>query len=214
MKTDDLVSALARSAAPVDARRVSRQFTGTLFCAALLSMAAMLLMLGMRADWRSGMQDAVFWLKLLFPAVTAIAAFVVLRRLAYPGARVGVIALMGIGLPFAVIWLLGALVLVQAPAVDRHALVFGSSWWKCAAGVAMLAVPATALTFLAMRKMAPTRLALTGAAAGLFGGSAGAFAYALYCTEMQIPFIASWYAAGILAFTALGAFLGRRVLRW
>jgi hypothetical protein len=65
-----------------------------------------------------------------------------------------------------------------------------------------------------MKGLAPTRLALAGAAAGLLAGSAGALIYALHCPEMEAPFLAIWYLLGMLIPTAVGAAIGPRLLRW
>jgi hypothetical protein len=65
-----------------------------------------------------------------------------------------------------------------------------------------------------MSGLAPTRLALAGAAAGLLSGAGGALIYALYCTEMAAPFISIWYLLGMMIPAAVGAMLGRQLLRW
>lgn len=213
MKTDDLISALARSAAPVDARRVSRQFSASMLGAVLVSLVAMQLVFGMRPDLRAAAGDPVFWVKLAFPAAAAAAALALLRRAAYPGTRLGAARIAPLA-PFAAAWVLGLFVLLQAPAAERPALVLGYSWWQCALSVPLLSAPAMALAFMALRRLAPTRLALAGAAAGLFAGGVGALAYALSCTEMEMPFVATWYSLGMLLATAAGAALGPRVLRW
>jgi hypothetical protein len=65
-----------------------------------------------------------------------------------------------------------------------------------------------------LRRMAPTRLALTGAIAGLFAGAAGAWVYAFHCGESGALFVSVWYTLGIVSVGVLGALLGRFVLRW
>ena len=45
-------------------------------------------------------------------------------------------------------------------------------------------------------------------------GGAGAMVYALHCPELQAPFLAVWYVAGIALVVLAGALLGRFVLRW
>ena len=65
-----------------------------------------------------------------------------------------------------------------------------------------------------MKGLAPTRLALAGAAAGLLAGAIGALVYALHCPEMEAPFLGVWYVAGMLIPAAAGALLGPIVLRW
>lgn len=213
MKTDDLVAVLAHSATPVDVRAVHRQFTATLLVGGVLSMAAMLVFLGPRPDWRSAIELPMFWVKLAFPAAIAVAAFAAVRRLSHPGMRLGGTA-AGLAVPVAVVWSMAATALAGAPAPERAAMVLGTSWWQCPLIIAALSVPAFAATFGAAKGLAPTRPELTGAMAGLFAGAAAALAYALYCAEMQAPFLAVWYLLGMLIPAAVGAWVGGRLLRW
>lgn len=60
----------------------------------------------------------------------------------------------------------------------------------------------------------PTRLALAGAAAGLLAGTVGIAVYALYCPEMDAPFLAIWYVLGMSVPVAAGALAGPLLLRW
>src|SRR5690348_15850387 len=93
-------------------------------------------------------------------------------------------------------------------------LVMGHSSRVCAPLVLSTALPTLAATFRALKRLAPTRLRMAGAIAGLFAGGAGAFVYSFHCTEGAAPFNASWYTLGILATAALGELLGPRLLRW
>ena len=77
-----------------------------------------------------------------------------------------------------------------------------------------LSLPALIAMIWALRGLAPTRLHLTGLAAGLLAGAVGAAAYALSCEEQSIAFIAAWYSLGIALSGALGGALGGRLLRW
>ncbi len=76
----------------------------------------------------------------------------------------------------------------------------------------MTALPTLAATFWA-RKLAPTRLTLAGAGAGLFAEAAGAFVYCFHCSEEAAPFIAVWYAGDRFGHSHR-ALLGRYLLRW
>ena len=78
----------------------------------------------------------------------------------------------------------------------------------------MTALPTLLATFWALRQLAPTRLTLAGAGAGLFAGGVGAFVYCFHCTESTAPFIAIWYTLGVVLTMAVGAVLGRYLLRW
>lgn len=213
MRTDDLVAALARSAQPVDERAVSRHFTRMHVIAVLLCVAAVMLLLGPRPDWREAVALPMFWTKLAFPATAMLASFALLRRLGYPGLRVGRTP-FALAAPFALVWVMASAVLAAAAPSDRLRLVVGSSWLQCLLVIAALAVPALVLSFRAISGLAPTRPRLTGAIAGTFAGSAGAFAYAFSCVEMQAPFLAVWYSLGMLIPVAGGAWMGPRLLRW
>ena len=77
-----------------------------------------------------------------------------------------------------------------------------------------MSLPLFAAVFWALRQLAPTRLALAGAGAGLLAGAAGATVYAFHCTENAAPFIAIWYTVGIAVAALIGAGIGRWALRW
>lgn len=71
--------------------------------------------------------------------------------------------------------------------------------------------------FLAIVKavggLAPTRLRLAGASAGLLAGATATVAYCLHCLEMGVPFWAVWYVLGMAIPTAAGALLGPKMIR-
>ncbi len=213
MRTDELIAVLAADISPIDPGRADRRFFAKLAGGAVLALAAMLLLMGTRPDVSVAAALPMFWIKLIFPASLALAALVALRRLCYPRMRLGR-APAAAALPVTAIWIFAGLVLLTAPAGERLALVLGDTWIECPLSIALLSVPALAFTLWAARELAPTRLALAGAAAGLFAGAAAAFAYALHCPEMEAPFLAVWYVLGILMPTGVGALLGRRLLRW
>jgi hypothetical protein len=213
MKTGELIAALATDASPIDRARVDRRFYAKLAGGVVLAVAAMLLLLGLRPDLADASALPMFWMKLLFPASLAAVALVGLRRLSYPGMRLGRVPAVA-ALPVFLVWMLAGLALLAAPAGERLSLVFGETWLECPINITFLSVPAFGLAFWAARELAPTRLTLAGAAAGLFAGAAAGFAYALHCPETQAPFLAVWYVLGILIPTGVGALLGRRLLHW
>lgn len=213
MKTDDLIAVLAADLAPVDPARADRAFVAKLAAAALVAVVLMLTWLGPRPDIATALWLPMFWLKLAVPASLAIAALVALRRLGYPGMRLRR-APLAIAAPVAVVWIMAAAALLAAAPGERLALVLGETWLECPVTVTLLSIPATVLAFWSLRGLAPTRLTLAGAAAGLFAGAAAAFAYAFHCPEMETPFLAVWYVLGMLIPAGVGALLGQRVLRW
>ena len=75
-------------------------------------------------------------------------------------------------------------------------------------------MPVYAGLLLALRQLAPTRLPLAGAAAGLVAGAVAATIYGFHCPETAAPFILVWYSLGIVLAAGLGSLIGRWALRW
>ena len=213
MRTDELVAALAADAAPVDHARAERRFRDRLLWGPAIALVLMLLLLGPRPDLAEAMRLPMFWLKAGLPASVAAASWLLLYRLGHPGLRLGRSPVAALA-PLALVSMAGALVLWNAAPAERPSLLFGQTWSECLVNVTVLALPALALALSALRGMAPTRLVLAGAAAGLFAGAAGAFAYAFHCPELEVSVLGAWYVAGMLIPAALGAVLGRRLLHW
>ena len=213
MKTDALIALLAADGCAVREPTSRRRFMVALGVGALAACALVLATLGARGDLAAAALLPMFWLKLAFPMLLALASGLALYRQSIPGMQPGH-AMLGLALPVAALWLFALLVLVDAPAGARGALIFGNTWRECPQAIALVSIPAFAAALWAVRGLAPTHLALAGAAAGLFAGAAGALAYALHCPELEAPFLAVWYVLGMLIPTAVGAVLGPRLLRW
>lgn len=212
MRTDDLIAQLSAGLEPVKSGAVTRLLGGAVLIGIAGSVLLLMAMIGPRHDLASAMTHPGMWTKMAYTLATAGFGFWLVERAGRPGAEMTrpVLALV---LPLLAILLLSGLQM-SAPGADMPALVMGRSSRVCAALVTLTALPTLAATFWALRKLAPTRLTLAGAGAGLFAGAAGAFVYCFHCTEEAAPFIAVWYTLGIGMVTALGALLGRTLLRW
>ena len=213
MKTENLISMLAASAQPVEPNAVQRRYVTALGWGAFGATLLMAIWLGVRRDIAVASLLPMFWVKLAFPGVLLVGAVMAAQSLSQPGTRIGR-AGYWIGAPVLVMWLLGALSLAGANAEVRERLFFGISWTVCPFYIAMLSIPGLVAIGWAMKGLAPTRLALSGAVAGLAAGALGALAYALYCPEMAAPFLGIWYLAGMLIPAVVGALLGPLLLRW
>ncbi|NUT61430.1 DUF1109 domain-containing protein [Herbaspirillum sp. C9C3] len=213
MKTDDLISMMAGDVAPVDRRLPARQMALALLLGGLGSLLLMLPIYGLRPDLTVMLGVPLFWIKLAFPTTLTVGTLLVLRRLVRPGLRVGA-RWAGIALPGLALWLGGVTVLLSAPVAQRLPLLMGISWRSCPFNIALLSVPLFIGIFWAVRGMAPTRLRLTGAVAGLLAGASATMVYCLHCPEMGVPFWGVWYLLGILIPAAVGLLLGPRLLRW
>ena len=213
MKTDALIALLAADAAPVDRRRPARRLGAAAAAGLALAVLWILAAYGARADLAQAWTSGPFLMKAAFAAAVALTAGVAAWRSGHPGWPLGPWR-WAWALPLGLMWALGAVVLAGAAPDERAALVMGSTWRSCAFNVAVAALPAWLALGWALRAMAPTRPALTGALAGAAAGGLGALAYTLHCPEVQAPFLAVWYVAGMAVPALAGALVGPRALRW
>jgi hypothetical protein len=213
MKTDDFISLLATGVAPVDRHVPAKRFSIAVLAGAACATLITAMLLGIRRDLAEVALTPLFWAKIALPLCLTIGSLWMSTRLARPGVRAGGSRWL-VAAPVAAVWLAAAYVLIAAPGDARLALVLGTTWRVCPLLIAMLSVPGFVAVFWALRGLAPTRLALSGAAGGLLAGSSATLAYCLHCPEMGIPFWGVWYLLGMLVPTAIGALLGPRLLRW
>jgi len=214
MKTEDLVTMLATGAGAVDAKLPTRRFSIAVAVGLLGAALLMVSTLGVRSDITGGaLREPMFWVKFAFAALSAVGAVIAASRVSRPGTKLsGVPA--AVAAPVLAIWLLAAYSLIAAEPGRRAALVFGETWLVCPFGIALLSIPVLIAVLWAMNGLAPTRLKLAGAAAGLTAGTLGTLVYTLHCPEVAAPFIGIWYVLGMLIPTGVGALIGPRILRW
>ena len=213
MRTDALIDLLSSHVAPVPHHAASRRLGTALVLGLPFSFAIMLALLGLRHDWDAVLMSPMFWIKVLFPAALGVTGLVLAKRLGRPGVPIGT-AWIGLALPLLVIWGLGAWQWAAAPIAEHAALLYGQTWRTCAFNVLLISLPIGIAALWALHGLAPLRPAVAGAAAGLMAGGIGAAVYALHCPELGAPFLAVWYVAGIALTAAIGALVGRELLRW
>jgi hypothetical protein len=213
MNTDEFISLLARQSGSEPPVAASRRMAGALACGLLAAALLMYVTLGMRTDAALAVTQPMWWWKLVYALGIGCAALIVTLRLAQPGLRPGR-AWAGLLVPVAAVAVAMLVVLWRAEPGTRAALVQGDTWKVCPLLIGMLSIPALASVFWGIRALAPTRLRLTGACAGLLAGSLATAVYCLHCPEMQVPFWGTWYTAGMLVPAVAGALLGPRLLRW
>ncbi|GAB2874275.1 DUF1109 domain-containing protein [Paraburkholderia jirisanensis] len=213
MRTDNLIATLAADVAPVNPRSVERRFVYALLCAVCGALVLLLPIYGVRADLPALIVRPAFWVKVAFPLALACAAIVATARLSRPGAALGRVW-SGFAAPVALASIAALAVLWFAPQEARLALLMGHTWRTCSLNIALLSAPGLVAILAAVRSLAPTRLPLAGATAGLLAGAVGALAYCLRCPETSVPFWATWYLLGMAIPAVVGALLGRLVLRW
>ncbi|MBK6742636.1 MAG: DUF1109 domain-containing protein [Hydrogenophilales bacterium] len=213
MKTDDLVMLLATGECAVPEHAAQRRYAVVLALGMAAAGVLMLGLLGVRHDLAEAMRQPMFWAKCIFAAVLLLASLLAVLRLSRPGASLDRVP-FALSAPVLAMWGLATVVLAGAAPEQRLGMLLGSTWDVCPFLIALLSTPTFVASLWTMRSLAPTRLSLAGAAAGLLSGSVGALVYCLHCPEMGAPFIGMWYLLGILIPAAAGALLGRYVLRW
>lgn len=213
MKTQDLVALLAEDATPVRRRPIALGLLGVALIGALLSGLILVAWLGLR-PMGPAMHSSSFWMKAGYTTLIAVAGLLTTARLARPGGRVGAVGFCLASI--AVLWLgmMATMETMRTPAPGLAHLWLGWTWNVCPLRILALATPVFVAVLLGMRRLAPTRLALAGAAAGLFAGAVGATVYGLYCEETAAAFVVVWYTIGMAACAAVGALIGARALRW
>jgi hypothetical protein len=211
MKTEDLIGMLARQAGAAPRHAVARTLAPAVLAGAVASLG---LVLALKTP-----VPAAFWLtpapwiKGAYGLALGAAALWWVARSARPGASSGIARRAVFGV-LAAMLSLAVMAWAGAPAPARLGSLLGTDPLGCIRNVALASVPVAGALFVALRRLAPTRLRSAGAAAGLAAGAIGSIAYSLSCTETGLPFVAVWYTAGILVVAGLGALLGPRVLRW
>ena len=93
-------------------------------------------------------------------------------------------------------------------------VLMGGTALVCPWLIIVTAAPLLAVLLSVMRRFAPASPTMAGFAAGLLAGGFGAAAYAFYCGETSLMFVATWYSLGIALTALLGAVIGRYLLRW
>jgi hypothetical protein len=117
-------------------------------------------------------------------------------------------------LPIVLVGAAGVVALGLAPPTAWAEMMLGTHWAMCLVCIPLFATLPFAMLIWALRRGAPTELALTGAIAGYVAGALGAAAYSLRCPDDSLPFIAIWYGGSILFCAVVGGRLGPRLLRW
>jgi len=213
VRTDDLIEALAGDSAPLLSRALSRTLGLGLALGAVVSVAIVVLWLGVRPDLMDAMRTGPFWMKFAYALSVAALGFGLIERLARPDGEGGVFGPMLLA-PLGVMTALAIYQLWGAPEELRMTMMLGHTYQICARNIVIVSAPIFLGLFWAMRSLAPTRLTFASAVAGLLAGATGTFIYAFHCDESAAPFVAIWYTLGIAAVGVLGALLGRSLLRW
>jgi hypothetical protein len=213
MRTESLTELLASNLEPVDPWRTMRRYALGITIGTLAALILAGAVLHLNPALPREVSESRFWVRELFCASLGALALLCVVRLGRPGAQLGFLP-AGIAAVVLIMWILAAMSLVSAASQSRVHLLLGSTFAVCPFLIAFISAPLFFAFVWILKDLAPTRLRWAGAGAGFAAGSIGALVYTLHCPELATPFIATWYLLGILIPTAIGAWLGPRLLRW
>lgn len=215
MKTANLIEALVADRAargkPM-ARWMALGLAGALAAGALASLALFLVALGVRADIAEALVTWRFELKVAMVLLALGLAFSLCVSWSRPvtTARAAWRLLPLAALAFAAV----AIELAALPGTAWVARLVGSNAMVCLTAIPALAIAPLAAVLWILRSGAPASPALAGAAAGLLAATAGATLYAFHCFDDSPLFVITWYVLAAVPVVALGAIVGRWLLRW
>jgi hypothetical protein len=213
MNTEDLINSLSGGIRPVARHVVERRLFAALAIGGAITTVMVVLGLGLRSDFATAVHGYAIWMKWAYTLSLGIIAILATRHLARPEAtRSDWLWLLVV--PLGLLAAIAVTELARAPQSHWLAMCLGGSWRQCSVYVLILSVPIFAGFIWAFRRFAPTRLRLTGAAAGLASGGWAALIYSFHCGETSAAFVLTWYTLGMAAAAGLGALAGPKLLRW
>ena len=213
MTTEDLIASLARDVPAVPRHALGRRIALGTIAGGAVTLLLIAATIGFRRDLGAAIHGFDFWMKWVYTASLGIGAIGVTMRLARPDDR-RPRTLWLLAVPVLLLAGLGIAELAHTPPGDWLRMWLGESWQSCPWLVLLLSAPIFVGLLWSFRRLAPTRLRLAGAAAGLAAGAWSATLYCLHCPEVSALFVLTWYSLGIALAAAAGALLGPSLLRW
>jgi len=213
MDTDTLIRSLSEDVKPVPSHAIGRRITAGLVMGGIVTVVLIGWWLGFRPDFDAAMRGYSFWMKWIYTGMLATGAVIATTQLARPE-PVRLRWLWVLAVPVVLLAIIGAIEMMRVPPGDWMAMWLGQSWKQCPWIVLRLSIPIFIGLLWSYRRLAPTRLRLAGAVAGLAAGAIAATLYCLHCPEASAIFVLTWYTLGIALAAAFGALIGPRLLRW
>ena len=211
--TDDLIDRLSSDLQPVAPRALERRLMIALGIGLVgtILVGPLVLDLIVGRPFGGAWGDRMFWGKLAYTIGFGALGLVAVPALSRPDRRLvwPLIAALGLAL---IALVSGSMMWMQSD--WAMPMLMGGTALVCPWLIILTGMPLLAALLSAMRRFAPSSPTLAGLAAGLVAGGFGAAAYAFYCGETSMMFMAVWYSLGVALTAALGAIAGRFVLRW
>jgi hypothetical protein len=191
---------------------LERQLGAGAIIGAMFALLLLIAALGVRPDLMAAAGTSGFWAKAAYTSSLGLIGLLLLAQLARPETQRLRRAWL-IAAPVVLLAVFASAELASVPPGARSELLF-DPLWTCVPLIVGLGVPLFGGLIWALRHMAPTRLRAAGAAAGLAASGFAATLYCLYCQQVSPTYILTRYSLAIALFSAAGALIGPRLLRW
>jgi hypothetical protein len=215
MTTEDLIATLSRSPEPVKPNAISARIALALIGGMIVGLIFIKIAFGFRPD--IGIAAPIVALKAGLSALIATFAGGLAIAFAKPLSG-GAAQAKRAGAPLVTlicaVLAIGAITVFSTSPGHRFEAFTGGGFPWCILIIPMAGMPTAGFLIWALRDAAPTKLALAGASIGALSGGIGAMVYAMFCPVDSIAFVTIWYVVGIGIASALGAFIGVKLLRW
>lgn len=211
--TDELIARLSSDLKPVAPRAMERRIglglLGGFIATVVIGFSMLDILVGrpFGGAWGSPM----FWVKLGYTIGFGLLGLAAVPVLARPDGRIAWPLFVALAL-FGLVLVIGTVGWMQAD--WAMPVLMGGTALVCPWLIILTSAPLLAVLLGVMRSFAPRSPTLAGAAAGLMAGGFGAAAYAIYCGETSMMFMAVWYTLGVALTALLGGLIGRYLLRW
>jgi hypothetical protein len=213
MRTEDLIQILARDVRAVPRHSIGRRIALGILAGGAISLLLVGGILGIRPDLGAAMQNFAFWVRWVYTASLGIGAVMMTASLARPEST-SLRWLWLLGIPVLLLTGIGIGEMAHVPPREWLTVWLGRNWRTCPSLILLLSTPIFIGLVWSFRQFAPTRPRTAGAAAGLASGAWSATLYCLHCPEVSAIFVLTWFSLGIMLAAAVGAVLGRSLLRW
>jgi hypothetical protein len=211
MKTEDLIVALARSAAPVRPLRPPRVRFAAWSVIAIALAAVAVIVIGPRHDLSAALTRPVFDVSLLALLAAAALGAVTALTLGVPGAERSPVQRI---LPIVaiVLWTLIWLALTIVTSSSAAARAVRPVHWACLAEIAVLSAATGGALLMMIRRAAPLRPAWAASLAALSAVAVGSAATQVICPIDAPLHQLVGHVGPAVAIGTLGAWLGRLAL--
>lgn len=209
---DHLIDDLAADLMPVAQQRQSRG-VGLALGAWAIGAGALLLVLGLRADWGTGMFEPTALLQIFWAVALGLVALWFAVRMAMPGVgrdhggwrwATAIAATVP----------LAALVSLLAAPTDRWATTMPHAGMDCIWQGLLAGSMVAAMLALWLRQGAPSSPERAGLVTGIAAGASGVAVVALHCPFDALMHVGIWHGATIALAALIGRFALPPLLRW